>query len=294
MLPDCGLQVPITKDRPSEAKYFVPPADARDRFTAGAMPAIAYLDTGIYCHPIVDGLVDAVKIGYYNPPDMPRRATTIDSHRELRRAVHARAEGRGRPRRRGRRPMRLRPRRRRRLRARPDTGPRPTRSSGSDGGAPATSSPRGWGGCSPSSRCRAAPSTTSPASPQPDSNKGTPPMPRPSQRTLQQRLSEGVVLGAEGYVFELERRGYIQAGPFVPEVILDEPDALRQLHREFLRAGLRRDGRVDLLRPPRQVARRRARRRPRGDEPPGGEDRQRDRRRGRGARRRQHLQHLGL
>ena len=62
-------------------------------------------------------------------------------------------------------------------------------------------------------------------------------MTRPSQSTLQQRLSEGVVLGAEGYVFELERRGYIKAGPFVPEVILDEPDALRQLHRDFLRAG---------------------------------------------------------
>jgi betaine-homocysteine S-methyltransferase len=46
-----------------------------------------------------------------------------------------------------------------------------------------------------------------------------------------------VLLGAEGYVFELERRGYVKAGPFVPEVILDEPDALRQLHREFLRAG---------------------------------------------------------
>ena len=62
-------------------------------------------------------------------------------------------------------------------------------------------------------------------------------MARPSPRTLQQRLADGVVLGAEGYVFELERRGYIKAGPFVPEVILDEPDALRQLHREFLRAG---------------------------------------------------------
>jgi methionine synthase I (cobalamin-dependent) len=62
-------------------------------------------------------------------------------------------------------------------------------------------------------------------------------MSRPSQRTLQQRLSDGVVLGAEGYVFELERRGYVKAGPFVPEVILDEPDALRQLHRDFLRAG---------------------------------------------------------
>src|SRR3954467_12411051 len=62
-------------------------------------------------------------------------------------------------------------------------------------------------------------------------------MDRPSHKTLQQRLSEGVVIGAEGYVFELERRGYIKAGPFVPEVILDEPDAVRQLHREFLRAG---------------------------------------------------------
>ena len=62
-------------------------------------------------------------------------------------------------------------------------------------------------------------------------------MSRPSQRTLEQRLAEGVVVGAEGYVFELERRGYIKAGPYVPEVILDEPDALRQLHREFLRAG---------------------------------------------------------
>ena len=78
-LPGCALQVPITKDRPSEAKYFTPPADARDRFTADAMPVIAYLDAGIYCHPIVDGLVDAVKIGYYNPPDMPRAPTSIDS-----------------------------------------------------------------------------------------------------------------------------------------------------------------------------------------------------------------------
>jgi methionine synthase I (cobalamin-dependent) len=60
---------------------------------------------------------------------------------------------------------------------------------------------------------------------------------RPSQRSLEQRLAEGVVVGAEGYVFELERRGYIKAGPYVPEVILDAPDALRQLHREFLRAG---------------------------------------------------------
>ncbi len=82
LLPDNILQVPITKDRPSDAKYFRPPADRRHLFTSDAMPVIAYLDTGIYLHPIVDGLIDAVKIGYYNPPDMPIGSggpTSIDS-----------------------------------------------------------------------------------------------------------------------------------------------------------------------------------------------------------------------
>ncbi len=55
--------------------------------------------------------------------------------------------------------------------------------------------------------------------------------------SIMDRLRAGTVLGAEGYVFELERRGYIKAGPFVPEVVLDFPDAVRELHREFLRAG---------------------------------------------------------
>src|SRR5438132_13922299 len=56
-------------------------------------------------------------------------------------------------------------------------------------------------------------------------------------RTLHDRLAEDVVLVAEGYLFELERRGYLKSGPFVPEVVLDFPDAVRELHREFLRAG---------------------------------------------------------
>ena len=57
------------------------------------------------------------------------------------------------------------------------------------------------------------------------------------KKGLLERLKSDIVLGAEGYVFELERRGYVKAGPFVPEVVLDFPDALRELHREFLRAG---------------------------------------------------------
>jgi methionine synthase I (cobalamin-dependent) len=55
--------------------------------------------------------------------------------------------------------------------------------------------------------------------------------------SIMERIAGGTVLGAEGYVFELERRGYIKAGPFVPEVVLDFPDAVAELHREFLRAG---------------------------------------------------------
>jgi methionine synthase I (cobalamin-dependent) len=56
-------------------------------------------------------------------------------------------------------------------------------------------------------------------------------------RGILQRLKNGIVMGAEGYVFELERRGYIKAGPYVPEVVLDFPDAVKELHREFLRSG---------------------------------------------------------
>jgi betaine-homocysteine S-methyltransferase len=54
---------------------------------------------------------------------------------------------------------------------------------------------------------------------------------------LEDRLHAGAVICAEGYVFELERRGYVQAGPFVPEVVLEAPDAVAALHREFVLAG---------------------------------------------------------
>jgi betaine-homocysteine S-methyltransferase len=54
---------------------------------------------------------------------------------------------------------------------------------------------------------------------------------------LHDRLRQGPFLVAEGYLFELERRGYLKSGPFVPEVVLDFPEAVRELHREFLRAG---------------------------------------------------------
>ncbi len=54
---------------------------------------------------------------------------------------------------------------------------------------------------------------------------------------LLERLAEGHVICAEGYLFELERRGYIQAGAFVPEAVLDHPEKVTELHKEFVHAG---------------------------------------------------------
>lgn len=63
-------------------------------------------------------------------------------------------------------------------------------------------------------------------------------------------IKQGVVLGDGGYLIELERRGYVDSGSgrekvgtgkgsgqFTPEVAIENPEALRELHREFLNAG---------------------------------------------------------
>src|SRR5258706_3171089 len=54
---------------------------------------------------------------------------------------------------------------------------------------------------------------------------------------LRERIAEGPVICAEGYLFELERRGYVQAGAFVPEAVLDHPEIVEQVHRDFVHAG---------------------------------------------------------
>lgn len=55
--------------------------------------------------------------------------------------------------------------------------------------------------------------------------------------TVVERLNNGPLICAEGFLFELERRGYLTAGEFVPEVALEYPEALETLHRDFQRAG---------------------------------------------------------
>ena len=55
--------------------------------------------------------------------------------------------------------------------------------------------------------------------------------------SITDKLKEGIVLGDGGYLLALENRGYVQAGPFTPEVTIENPLALRALHEEFVHAG---------------------------------------------------------
>src|SRR4029077_19751618 len=58
-----------------------------------------------------------------------------------------------------------------------------------------------------------------------------------AKKGILERLKDGPVLGDGGYLLELEKRGWVRAGPFTPEVALLHPNALRELHVEFREAG---------------------------------------------------------
>ena len=57
------------------------------------------------------------------------------------------------------------------------------------------------------------------------------------KRGLLERLKEEAVICAEGFLFEAERRGYMSSGEFVPEIALENPNALKNIHRDFQHAG---------------------------------------------------------
>ena len=57
------------------------------------------------------------------------------------------------------------------------------------------------------------------------------------KRSLLERLNAGPVICAEGFLFEIEKRGYMASGEFVPMVSLDHPEALENLHKDFQHAG---------------------------------------------------------
>jgi betaine-homocysteine S-methyltransferase len=57
------------------------------------------------------------------------------------------------------------------------------------------------------------------------------------KKGILEKLKAGPVLGDGGYLLELEKRGWVRAGPFTPEVVVKNPEAIRQLHIEFREAG---------------------------------------------------------
>ena len=57
------------------------------------------------------------------------------------------------------------------------------------------------------------------------------------KRNLIERLNSGPVICAEGFLFEIEKRGYMASGEFVPMVSLEHPEALENLHKDFQHAG---------------------------------------------------------
>ncbi len=77
LVPDCPVRFPLRPDRPAESKYFIPGPGDRAAFTETELPVFAYLDVGIYGHPLYDGRTPGVKIALYNPPDVPRADSRI-------------------------------------------------------------------------------------------------------------------------------------------------------------------------------------------------------------------------
>ncbi|XP_036265831.1 S-methylmethionine--homocysteine S-methyltransferase BHMT2 [Pipistrellus kuhlii] len=62
--------------------------------------------------------------------------------------------------------------------------------------------------------------------------------PTAAKKGILERLDSGeVVIGDGSFLITLEKRGYVKAGLWTPEVVVEHPDAVRQLHMEFLRAG---------------------------------------------------------
>ena len=58
-----------------------------------------------------------------------------------------------------------------------------------------------------------------------------------NKRGLLERLKNDSVICAEGFLFEAERRGYLASGEFVPELALEQPEALKNIHIDFQHSG---------------------------------------------------------
>jgi len=58
-----------------------------------------------------------------------------------------------------------------------------------------------------------------------------------SRNIIEEMRSGKPIIGDGGFVFELEKRGFVKAGPWTPEATMEFPGSVRQLHYEYARAG---------------------------------------------------------
>ncbi|HEX4257102.1 MAG TPA: FAD-dependent oxidoreductase [Streptosporangiaceae bacterium] len=79
LIDGCPVRFPLSPDRPMQSKYFIPAAGDRHLYTEDVLPVFAYLDVGIYGHPLYTGKTPGVKIGFYHPPDATPVASNINS-----------------------------------------------------------------------------------------------------------------------------------------------------------------------------------------------------------------------
>jgi glycine/D-amino acid oxidase-like deaminating enzyme len=79
LVPGCDIRFPLSPDRPVQSKYFIPRPEQRAQFTGPVLPVFAYLDVGIYGHPILDDRTPGVKIGFYHPPGVPAVPSPVGS-----------------------------------------------------------------------------------------------------------------------------------------------------------------------------------------------------------------------
>jgi sarcosine oxidase len=78
-LPGCSLRFPLSPDWPVQSKYFIPPPGEQHLYSEQVLPVFAYLDVGIYGHPMYAGRTPGVKIGFYHPPDADHVDSSIGS-----------------------------------------------------------------------------------------------------------------------------------------------------------------------------------------------------------------------
>eukprot|EP00117_Sycon_ciliatum_P013025 scpid39551/ scgid13859/ Betaine--homocysteine S-methyltransferase 1 len=66
---------------------------------------------------------------------------------------------------------------------------------------------------------------------------GEPAAKRSNKKGLLERLAEGVVIGDGGMIWAMELKGYAEAGKYTPEAAVEHPEAVLQMHREFVHNG---------------------------------------------------------